>query len=58
MKCNGYLTIIDSWGMEPFHSFVVVCMGSPVIIIIYKKVSKQVYTQKLEFSTRVGTIVH
>ena len=37
-----------------------VCMGSPVIIILFtNKVNKQVAThKKLEFSTRVGTIVH
>ena len=30
-----------------------VYMGLPIIIIIYKK-----STQKMEFSTRVGTIAH
>ena len=34
-----------------------VYVGSPIIIIIYKKVNKQVH-KKSEFSTRVATIAH
>ena len=56
---NGYSTfqmIIDIAGAHGTISDVV-CVGSPVIIIIYKKVSKQVH-KKMEFSTRVETISH
>ena len=38
--------IIDiAWGRGAISD--VVCMGSPVIIFIYKKVNKQVATQKI-----------
>ena len=60
MKCNGYFTfqmIIDIAGACGAISDAV-CVGSPVIIIIYKKkVYKQVH-KNIEFSTRVGTIAH
>ena len=60
MKHNGYFTfqtIIDSWDVR-CHFFGVVCVGSPVTIINYlqKKLTNK-YTQKMEFSTRVGTII-
>ena len=59
MKRNIYFTfqmIIDIAGARGTISDAV-CMGSPVIIITYKKANKQVH-KKLEFSTRVGTIAH
>ena len=58
MKCNGYLAlqmIIDIAGARGVISDAV-CMGSPIIIIIYKKVNKQVC--KKEFSTRIGSRDH
>ena len=55
MKRNGYFTfhmIIDSWAI---YSFDAVCVGSPVIIILfYNKVNKQVH----KTITRVVTIAH
>ena len=56
---NGYFTfqtIINIAGARGAISDVV-CMGSPIIIIIYKTINKQVH-KNLEFSTRVGTIAH
>ena len=56
MKRNGYFTfqtIIDIAGVRG-AILDAVCMGS-LVMVIYKKVSKQVHTKKLEFSTRVGT---
>ena len=59
MKHNGYFTfqmIIDIAGACGAISDAV-CVGLPVIIIIYKKLTNK-YTKKLKFSTRVGTIAH
>ena len=37
-----------------------VCVGSPVIIIYYlqQKLANNLSTQKMEVSTRIGTIAH
>ena len=51
MKRNGYFTfqmITDIAGVRDAISDVV-CMGSPVIIIIYKKVNKQVHKKIWNF---------
>ena len=56
---NGYFTfqmIIDIAGVCGTISDVL-CVGSPVIIITYKKIDKQVH-KKMEFSARVGTIAY
>ena len=53
---NGYFTfqmIIGAYGTISD----VVCVGSPVIIIIHRKVNKQVHRKIWNFQTRVGTIV-
>ena len=53
MKSNEYFTFQTIIGARGIISDAV-CVGSPVIIIIYKK-SYQTSTQKnLEFSSRVG----
>ena len=57
MKRNGYFTFQRIIGVHGAISDAV-CVGSPVLIIIYKKVNKQVHKKKLEFSTRVGAIAH
>ena len=60
MKHNGYFTSQTIINIAGVHGAIsdVVCVGSPVIIIIYKR-SQQTSTQKnLEFSSRVGTIAH
>ena len=64
MLCNGlniadnrystFQTIIDIAGAHGAISDAI-CVGSPVIIILYKKLTSK-YTKILEFSTRVGTI--
>ena len=52
-----FQTIIDIAGVHGTISDAV-CVGSPVIIMIYKKkVDKQVH-KNLEFSIRIGTIAH
>ena len=71
MLCNG-LNIADNetYGYFTFQMIIeahgkisdAVCVGSPVIIIIFTiKIQKSFinkYTKNLEFSTRVGTIAH
>ena len=56
MKHNGYFTfqtIIDIAGVRGAISDTV-CMGLPVIIIVSKKVNKQVRRKILEFSTTIA----
>ena len=52
----AFQTIIDLAGVRGAISDAI-CVGSPVKIIIYKKVDKQVH-KKLEFSSRVGTTAY
>ena len=60
MKHNGYFTFQTIIGIAGARDTIsdVVCVVSPVIITIYKKVNKQVHKKNLEFSTTVGTIAH
>ena len=56
MKHNGYFTfqtIIDIAGARGAISDAV-CMGFPVIIIIYKKINKQVHKKVWNFQLELG----
>jgi len=48
----------DNWHNHANFSLDAVCMGSLVIIVISKKVNKQVHKELKFFSYRVGTTVY
>ena len=56
MKRNGCFILQTIINITEAHGAISdeVCVGSPVIIIIYKN-SQQVHKKNFEFSTRVGT---
>ena len=56
MKRNGYFTFQMTIDMAAAHGAIsdVVCVGSPVIIVIYKKVNKQVHKKIWNFQLEQG----